>query len=97
MCQKKHFLDTIGRYEKIHIYDDFFSIVCKNILLPEPQTGPKVRFTIGPNLGPDFGQVRKSSGSNFGSGPNRGITIATLAYHIRTKRRKKANSVLFCS
>jgi len=26
------------------------------------------------NFEPDFGQVRKGSGSNFGSGPNRGIT-----------------------
>src|SRR5882672_6988682 len=37
---------------------------------------PDRRFgsCIGLNLGPDFGQVRKSSGSNFGSGPNCGIT-----------------------
>src|ERR1700728_2839237 len=37
---------------------------------------PDLRFgsCIGLNLGPDFGQVRKSSGSNFGSGLNRSIT-----------------------
>ena len=28
------------------------------------------------NLGPDLGPVLQSSGSNFGSGPNRGITNA---------------------
>jgi hypothetical protein len=33
---------------------------------------------IGLNLGPDFGQVRKSSGSNFGSGPNRGINTRKI-------------------
>jgi hypothetical protein len=42
--------------------------------------GLDLRFgsCLGVNFGPDFGQVRKSSGSNFGSGPNCGITNRTV-------------------
>jgi len=36
------------------------------------------------NFEPDFGQVRQGSGSNFGSGPNRGITNIIIHTEIST-------------
>jgi hypothetical protein len=42
---------------------------------------PDLMFSlcIGLNLGPDFGQVHKSSLLNFGSGANHGITTLNIS------------------
>ena len=59
----------------------------KNIPLPEPQT--RFGSCIGLDLGPDFGQVCKSSGSNFGSGLNCSITS-----HLSESLQRRTTSEL---
>jgi lysine 2,3-aminomutase len=55
MCQKKHFLDTIGRYEKIHVYDDFFfnSSQISNIVQGKAQLRDFLACVIPETLAPN--------------------------------------------
>ena len=48
---------------------------CVIVSILHCRTWFQVQFSQFLNFEPDFGQVCQGSGSNFGSGPNRGITI----------------------